>query len=60
MTPGRRKALDASRPLDALIDRAEQLKASIRAKVEQPFRASTDGLAARRRATAAWLVTPRR
>ena len=38
MTPSRRKALDPSKPLDALIDRAEQLKASIRAKVEHPFR----------------------
>lgn len=37
MTPGRRKALHPSKPLDALIDRAEQLKASIRAKVQHPF-----------------------
>ncbi len=38
MRPGRRRALDVSRPLSALIDQAERIKASIRAKVEHPFR----------------------
>ena len=38
MRPGRRKALDLSRPLAAMIDQVEQIKASIRAKVEHPFR----------------------
>jgi IS5 family transposase len=38
MRPGRRKALDLSRPLAAMIDKVEQIKASIRAKVEHPFR----------------------
>ena len=38
MRPGRRKALDLSRPLAAMIDKVEKIKASIRAKVEHPFR----------------------
>ncbi len=38
MTPGKRKALDVSKPIDALKDRVEYVKASIRAKVEHPFR----------------------
>ncbi len=38
MTPGKRNALDASKPIDALKDQVEFVKASIRAKVEQPFR----------------------
>jgi transposase, IS5 family len=38
MTPGHRKALDLNNPIDALKDQAEQIKASIRAKVEHPFR----------------------
>lgn len=38
MRPGRRRALDKTRPADALIDRLEKLKAGIRAKVEHPFR----------------------
>ena len=38
MTPGKRKALDMSQPVDALNDKIEYLKASIRAKVEHPFR----------------------
>ena len=37
MRPGKRKALDMSKPLDALIDEAERIKASIRAKIEHPF-----------------------
>ena len=38
MTPGKRKALDPDRPIDALRDKLERIKASIRAKVEHPFR----------------------
>jgi len=38
MRPGRRKALDLSSPLAAMIDKVEQIKASIRAKVEHAFR----------------------
>jgi len=38
MRPGKRRALDLSRPLAAMIDDVERIKASIRAKVEHPFR----------------------
>ena len=38
MRPGKRKALDKNKPLDALIDKLEKLKAGVRAKVEHPFR----------------------
>ena len=39
MRPGKRKELDKeNNPVDALIDRVEKIKASIRAKVEHPFR----------------------
>ena len=39
MRPGKRKKLDkANNPVDALLDKIETLKASIRAKVEHPFR----------------------
>ena len=39
MRPGKRKNLDkAGSPVDALSDKIEKLKASIRAKVEHPFR----------------------
>ena len=38
MRPGTRKALDLSSELARDIDRVEQIKASIRAKVEHPFR----------------------
>ena len=36
--PGKRKALDKSTPMGALMDKLEQVKARIRAKVEHPFR----------------------
>ena len=36
--PGKRAALDRSDTLDAILDEIEYLKASIRAKVEHPFR----------------------
>jgi len=38
MRPGKRNALDKDNEADALIDKAEKLKASVRAKVEHPFR----------------------
>jgi IS5 family transposase len=38
MMPGRRRALKKSKTVDALIDKLEKIKASIRAKVEHPFR----------------------
>jgi IS5 family transposase len=38
MRPGKRKALDKDNTADAMIDKAEKLKAGIRAKVEHPFR----------------------
>lgn len=38
MRPGKRKALDPNRTLHQWLEKAEQLKASIRAKVEHPFR----------------------
>jgi transposase, IS5 family len=38
MRPGKRKALDKTKPVDSLIDQIERIKASVRAKVEHPFR----------------------
>jgi IS5 family transposase len=38
MRPGKRRALDKGDPIEALTDEVERLKASIRAKVEHPFR----------------------
>ena len=38
MRPGRRKQLDKSQLIDRLTDQLERIKASIRAKVEHPFR----------------------
>ena len=38
MRPGKRAALDKTKRVDQLIDEIERLKASIRAKVEHPFR----------------------
>ena len=38
MRPGKRRALDRSRRSNAILDEIERLKASIRAKVEHPFR----------------------
>jgi IS5 family transposase len=38
MRPGKRAALDKTQHVDALIDAVEKIKASIRAKVEHPFR----------------------
>ena len=37
MRPGKRKALNIENEADAMIDKAEKLKAGIRAKVEHPF-----------------------
>jgi IS5 family transposase len=38
MRPGKRKVLDKSTPMGAVLDQLEQAKARIRAKVEHPFR----------------------
>ena len=38
MRPGKRKALDKSTPMGAILDKLEQTKARMRAKVEHPFR----------------------
>ncbi|WP_218242479.1 IS5 family transposase [Comamonas fluminis] len=38
MRPGKRKVLDKSTPMGAILDQLERAKASIRAKVEHPFR----------------------
>jgi IS5 family transposase len=38
MRPGRRRALDKATPMGAIMDKLEQTKARIRAKVEHPFR----------------------
>lgn len=38
MRPGKRRALDRNSAWGSLLDKAEQLKASVRAKVEHPFR----------------------
>jgi IS5 family transposase len=38
MRPGKRKALDKSSPMGAIMDKLEKTMASIRAKVEHPFR----------------------
>ena len=38
MMPGKRKCLDRKNPIGALLDTVEQTKASVRAKVEHPFR----------------------
>lgn len=38
MRPGKRRALDPERLLHQLLEEAERLKASVRAKVEHPFR----------------------
>ena len=37
MKPGKRRQLDLERPWAQLLEKAEQLKASVRAKVEHPF-----------------------
>jgi len=38
MRPGKRKALDKDNDAHAMLDKAEKLKAGVRAKVEHPFR----------------------
>ena len=38
MMPGKRRAMDKSTPLGAILEKLEKTKASIRAKVEHPFR----------------------
>ena len=38
MRPGKRRTLDKNSPWGNLLEKAEQLKASVRAKIEHPFR----------------------
>ena len=38
MRPGKRKAMDKATPMGAIMEKLEHVKASIRAKVEHPFR----------------------
>ena len=38
MMPGKRRAMDKGTPMGAILEKLEQTKASIRAKVEHPFR----------------------
>lgn len=38
MRPGKRRALDKSTPMGAILDKMQQAKARIRAKVKHPFR----------------------
>lgn len=38
LRPGKRRALDPQRKLDQLLEQTEKFKASIRARVEHPFR----------------------
>jgi IS5 family transposase len=38
LRPGKRRALDPNKPVDQLTEQIEKLKASIRAKVEHPYR----------------------
>ena len=38
MKPGKRRAMDKNTPWGKLLDKAEQIKASVRSKVEHPFR----------------------
>jgi hypothetical protein len=45
--PGKRKVLDLSKPLDAIAEEIEQLKASVRAQVEHPFRVNQAAVRAR-------------
>ena len=59
MRPGKRRALNKSSPWAGLLDKAEQLKASVRAKVEHPFRVINASSASPRCATRAWPKTLR-
>lgn len=38
MMPGKRKAMDKNTPMGSILEQLENTKASIRAKVEHPFR----------------------
>lgn len=38
MRPGKRRTLDLAKPMDALSEQIERVKAGIRARVEHPFR----------------------
>jgi IS5 family transposase len=38
MRPGKRRTLDQTKPIEALTEQLEKVKAGIRARVEHPFR----------------------
>jgi IS5 family transposase len=59
MMPGKRRALKKIKTVDALIDKLEKIKASIRAKVEHPFRVNKRQLAIARLGIGAWSKTRR-
>ncbi len=54
MMPGKRKAMDKSSPMGAILEQLEKTKASIRAKVEHPFRVIKRQSATSRSSTVAW------
>ena len=54
MRPGKRRALDKSTPMGAILDKLEQTKARIRAKVEPPSRSSSASLATSRSSIGSW------
>ncbi len=59
MRPGKCRALDPERELHRLLEKAEKLKASIRAKVEHPFLVVKRQFGYARCATGAWPRTRR-
>ncbi len=59
MRPGKRKVLDKGTPMGAIMDKLEQVKARIRAKVEHPFRAIKRQLGHVKVRTAGWQRTRR-
>jgi IS5 family transposase len=57
MQPSKRRALDLNRKGDRLLEKAEQHKASVRAKVEHPFHVVNNRSGIARLATRAWRRT---
>jgi IS5 family transposase len=59
MFPGKRAARDKDDALDRIINEIEYPKASVRARVEHPFRVIKLQLASRRHTIVVWRKTPR-
>ena len=59
MRPGKRRALDKADVIDELVDKVEQLKARVRAKVEHPFRVVKRQLGYVKVRYRVWQRTPR-